>query len=162
VDIAPIGSSYAPGTAPSLVSRLDETEVVKRTQGHLADHDEYTRLAGRPKRGRGPDLTVRHRRTGHYFIVEAKGEGGGEARDAKMESMIAALGQLTLRFTSHQGRRYGLAFPLGWRQRALGKLSEPVVQLLRLHLFLVGPDGQVQHLTPRQLKSLVRAAREHA
>ena len=138
------------------MKRTDEAEVVKRTQGHLADHDGYTRLVPRPSRGQGPDIKVRHAKTGHYFIVEAKGEGAGEAKGAKMESMIGAIGQLTLRFTSHQGRRYGLAFPDKWRQRAIGKLTEPVVSLLRLHLFFVGPDGRVDHLKPTLVKKLVR------
>jgi hypothetical protein len=75
-----------------------------------------------------------------------------------MESMIAAIGQLTLRFTSHQGRRYGLALPEKWRKRVLGKLTEPVVSLLRLHLFLVGPNGEVAHLKPREVKRLVRTS----
>lgn len=136
--------------------RVDETEVVRRTQGHLAHHDGYTRVAPRPSRGQGPDLKVRHPKTGHYFIVEAKGEGAGEAKDAKMESMIAAFGQLTLRFTSHQGRRYGLAFPTSWRRRALGKVTEQVVALLRLHFFFVDDRGMVEHLTPTQVKAAVR------
>ena len=138
------------------LKHVDENEVVKRTQGHLAVHDDYMGLARRPSVGRGPDLKVRHRRMeGHYFVVEAKGEGKGEATDAKMESMIPALGQLTLRFTSHRGRKYGLAFPSAWKRRVLGKLSQPVVSLLRLHLFFVGTDGNVEHLKPREVKSLV-------
>ena len=144
------------GLAPHSMKRVDEPEVVRRTQGHLAEHDNYTRLVSRPVHGRGPDLKVRHRVTGHYFIVEAKGEGAGEATDAKMESMIAAVGQLTLRFTSHKGRHYGLAFPERWRQRALGKMTEPVVSLLRLHLFFVDSSGRVDHLKPTQIKKLVR------
>ena len=113
-------------------------------------------MAPRPPRGQGPDLKVRHRATGHYFIVEAKGEGAGDAKDAKMESMIAAFGQLTLRFTSHQGRRYGLAFPASWRRRALGKLTGQVVTLLRLHLFFVDESGAVEHLTPTEVKAAIR------
>jgi hypothetical protein len=138
------------------MKRTNEDEVVKRTLGHLADHDNYTRLARRATHGRGPDLKVQHREmAGHYFVVEAKGEGGGNATDAKMESMITALGQLTLRFTSHKGRHYGLAFPEPWRQRILGKLTAPVVSLLRLHLFLVDEDGGVVHLKPTLVKRLV-------
>ena len=137
--------------------RVNEVEVIKRTLGHLASHDDYTQLTLRSKHGPGPDLKIRHRRmVGHYFIVEAKGEGKGKATDAKMETMITAIGQLTLRFTSHNGRRYGLAFPERWRQRALGKLEEPVVKLLRLHLFFVDDDGRVEHLKPTQIKKLIR------
>jgi hypothetical protein len=139
------------------MKRIDEEEVVKRTLGHLADHDNYTRLARRPTHGRGPDLKIQHREmAGHYFVVEAKGEGGGNATDAKMESMITAVGQLTLRFTSHKGRHYGLAFPRRWRQRIIGKLTEPVVSLLRLHLFLVDDNGRVVHLKPTTVKQEVR------
>lgn len=137
--------------------KIEETEVVLRTLGHLAHHDNYSRLALRPTHGQGPDLKVQHRTLdGHYFIIEAKGEGHGRARDAKMESMLNAMGQLDTRFSGLNGRKYGLAFPSTWGVRALGKLTPAYVARLRLHLFLVDGRGRVEHFPPTQLKAAIR------
>lgn len=102
---------------------------------------------------------MRNRKLGHYFIIEAKGEGQGFATEAKKESMITALGQLALRFTSHNGRRYGLAFPERWRKRVLGKLTPAIVSQYKLNIFFVDQRGGVIHLTPRSLKRLVKESR---
>ena len=140
--------------------KIKETEVVLRTLGHLAHHDQYTRLALRPTHGLGPDLKVQHRRMdGHYFIIEAKGEGDGRARDAKMESILNAMGQLDTRFSGLNGRKYGLALPSAWKPRAIGKLTIAHVSERRLHLFLVDRRGRVEHLTPTQLKAAIRTRR---
>jgi hypothetical protein len=137
--------------------KITEDEVVLRTFGHLANHDNYTRLAFRPTRGQGPDLKVQHRtRDGHYFVVEAKGEGHGKAADSKMETVLGAMGQLDTRFTGHNGRKYGLAIPFPWKERVIGKLTAAYVSRLRLHLFFVDAKGRVVHLEPRLVKSAIR------
>ena len=108
----------------------------------------------------GADLHMKHPSLRHFFTVECKGDGKGEARDAKMEVGIhSAFAQILLRYSTHNGRKYGLAFPYHWKRRVLGKLSAPVVELLRLNLFFVPEErlARIEHLTPTLVKKEIAA-----
>lgn len=143
------------------MAKLTEDEVVRFTQAHLAEHDRFTHLARRGKNPRsGADIKVFNDKR-HYFIVEAKGETGSSRTDFGVESVYDAVGRLTLRYSSHNGRRYGLAIPNSFRRRVLGKLSHGPVSLMHLHLFVLHQNGRVEHLTPTLLRKLVKTSKPH-
>lgn len=144
----------------SQLRTIDEPFVKERTQEALARLG-YPRLSRRRRTvGEGADIIAWKPATGISFVVECKGEGRADdpkVRDSQKEvAIISSLGQILTRFTSRNGRNYGLAYPASFRRRAMGKLSEPVVSLLRLHLFFVSADGSVEHLPPIAVKRAIR------
>ncbi|HTT44554.1 MAG TPA: hypothetical protein VMH38_00870 [Thermoplasmata archaeon] len=139
------------------MTRIPEEFVKERTQGKLAELG-YTRLNLRSAGSGGPDIVVRHRTHNVAFVIECKGESGAVEEHTKSAVMdtniLVALGQILIRFTVFNGKKYGLAFPATFRHRVLGKLSPAVVARLRLNLFFVSKDGRVEHLSPTEAKRL--------
>ena len=135
---------------------IREAIVRERVLGELAKMG-FIHQAKRNPGDKGADLKVRHKDRSHYFIVETKGDSNAPSAAAMVHNnVVFALGQLVLRFTTLRGRLYGLGFPETYRRVALGKLTPRLVSLLRLHLFFVSEEGRVDHLTPVQVKRLVR------
>jgi hypothetical protein len=103
---------------------------------------------------------IKPRRIGWYFLVECKGDPSGKVISPegwRNSAMNSALGQIitrmhTARKAIYGGYNYGIAFPYSFKNRVLTKIPYYACNRLRLSIFLVNSNGEVEEYNHRKLK----------
>jgi hypothetical protein len=101
-----------------------------------------------------------------YFLVEAKGDPGKDAKSQKAGRevrFLQSLGQLATRIHPERGYYYGLAYPMSYKRliidgRKGSRLSPGLLKALHIHLFFVDSKRKVEHLTWRDVRDSQAAA----
>ncbi|MDP3934720.1 MAG: hypothetical protein Q8Q46_00635 [Candidatus Giovannonibacteria bacterium] len=111
----------------------------------------------------GVDIKVkklRPRPIGWYYLVECKGDPSLKVKSPsgwRSSALNSALGQIisrmhTNRRALHGGYNYGVAFPYSFKDKVLKKIPYYVCNRLRLSIFLVNQNGEVEKYDHRKLK----------
>jgi len=113
-------------------------------------------------REHGVDIKMKHKTCGWYFLVECKGDPSKNVKSPegwRSSAMNSALGQIITRM--HTGRKsvyggynYGIAFPHSFKNRVLSKIPYYVCNRLRLSIFLVKANKEVEEYNHRKLKTI--------
>jgi hypothetical protein len=56
------------------------------------------------------------------------------------------------RIHPERGYYYGLAYPSSYKRLVTGRLCPGLLKKLKIHLFFVGSNGKVEHMTWRKLR----------
>ncbi len=99
---------------------------------------------------------------GWYYLVECKGDPGRKVKSSggsRSSSLNSALGQIISRMHTdrralHGGYNYGVAFPISFKNIALKKIPYYVCNRLRLSIFLVNHNSEVEKYDHRRLKKI--------
>ena len=126
-------------------------EKVKRAIEKYMDSKGYKKVDSREKHETGCDLIFRHRAGGRFYFVEAKGES--RAKSQMEAKLIRGLGQIVTKFRCHRNYFSGLAIPIAWKRRALGKIPRDAMKALNLVVFLVDEDDRVSTIHLRNYAS---------
>lgn len=145
---------------------LSETFIQKSTRKYLSKQGfglknvEVTNL-----HERGVDIKVKKVRPkpcGWYYLVECKGDPGINVKapsGSRSSSLNSALGQIisrmhTKRRSPYGGYNYGIALPKSFEKIALEKIPFYVCNKLRLSIFIVDKNSNVEKYDYRKLKKI--------
>ena len=107
------------------------------------------------KEGRRHGADLVFERHGHEFIIEAKGdpgEGNKHPSSGREVAFTQALGEIVTRMDRLQASQYGVAFPASYREKALRRIPWKAAKTLRLSVFLVESETEVEQYTARDLR----------
>ena len=112
----------------------------------------------------GVDIKMKHKDCGWYYLVECKGEPGArgvvKSFSGSMSSSInSAIGQIisrmhTKRKSRHGGYNFSVAFPVSFREKVIKRIPFYACKNLRLSLFFVKHNGDVEKITWSELKKI--------
>lgn len=114
-------------------------------------------------REKGVDIKVKKLRPkpcGWYYLVECKGDPSKKVKAPegwRSSAMNSAIGQIitrmhTKRKALYGGYNYGIAFPYSFKNRVLKKIPYYICNRLRLSIFLVNPNGEIEKYAHKKLK----------
>lgn len=110
----------------------------------------------------GVDIKMKHKNCGWYYLIECKGEPGArglvKSFSGSMSSSInSAVGQIisrmhTNRKSPYGGYNFGIAFPVSFKGKVIKRVPYYACKHLRLSLFFVNGNGDVEKITWQELK----------
>jgi len=141
---------------------LTEPFIQKSVINYLSEKGFNKPIKPTGLREHGVDIKVKHKTCGWYFLVECKGDPSENVKSpegSRNSCMNSALGQIITRMHTDRksvygGYNYGIAFPHSFKKRVLGKIPYYVCNRLRLSIFLVNPNGEVEEYNHRKIKAI--------
>ncbi len=140
---------------------LKETFVQKQVIKYLAEVKGFNEpIKPTGLREHGVDIKMKHKTYGRYFLVECKGDPSEKVKSPegwRSSAMNSALGQIITRMHTNRksiygGYNYGIAFPYSFKKRVLKKIPHYVCNRLRITIFLVNSNGNVEAYNHKTLK----------
>jgi len=142
---------------------LTEDFVQKSIIKYLKKKGWKTSLLSKTGKEHGVDIKVRNDKFPRYFLIECKGDASPNAKYPRSHREVnfnLALGQIMTRMHTNRtraykyGYKYGVGYPVSFRDLVIRRLPYDVCDKLNLSIFLVDKNGTVEVLGWRELKNL--------
>ncbi|MBI4226175.1 DUF3883 domain-containing protein [Candidatus Roizmanbacteria bacterium] len=119
-------------------------------------------IRSKTEKEHGVDIKVRNDKFSRYFLIEVKGDASAKAKYPRSHREVnfnLALGQIITRMQTNGVRgykyryKYGVGYPISFREIVLRRLSYDVCDKLNLYLFFVNHEGAVEMFDWRGVKA---------
>lgn len=148
------------------MKRIDEEFVQNKVESFLKAEDFISNREIRELWEHGVDLKLKHKHYGRYYLIECKGEPGSRGPvksfwGSVSSSINSAVGQIvsrmhTKRRSRYGGYNFGLGFPVSFKEKVIRKIPYYVCKNLKLRLFFIKKNGEVEKIEPKQLEKIQR------
>lgn len=140
---------------------LTEPFVQEKIIKHLNSNGWSRNLRQAELRQQGIDIRVRNDNFGRDWLIEVKGDPTEKVKSpsgSRSSIFNSALGQIITRMhTTGQrgyryGNKYGIGFPISFKEMILRKLPYDVCFRLNLYVFFVDSEGIVEEFSHKEIK----------
>lgn len=142
---------------------LEEPFVQKSIVKYLACEGWGLNLTSRGLNEHGVDIKVKNNKIARYWLIETKGDPGIKVKSpygSRISTFHSALGQIITRMhtTGKAGYKYrykyGVGFPMSFKEMILKKLPYDTCDKLNLYLFFVNGRGDVEKYSHKEIKQI--------
>lgn len=140
---------------------LSEDFVQEQIIKYLTQSGWSANLKSKTLKEHGVDIKVRNDKYSRYWLIEVKGDASPNAKYPKSHREVnfnLALGQIITRMQTNGTRgykyryKYGVGYPVSFREMVLRRLSYDVCDKLNLYVFFVNENSSVEIYGWREIK----------
>jgi len=140
---------------------LTEDFVQEKIVEYLKSQGWGKSLKAKGLKEHGVDIKVRNDKFARYWLIEVKGDASPKAKYPKSHREVnfnLALGQIITRMQTGGARgykyryKYGVGYPVSFKDIVLRRLSYDVCDKLNLYVFFVNEAGEVEQFDWRGVR----------